>query len=565
VDKVVRQTQGYQDMQNADLRGAKVRILSFLAAILIGLMLSAGQASAHAVLEQASPEPNARLTAGPSHIELRFNEAIESSVGSVEVLDSLSNTITKNKPELSGDRKSLTLELPRLVEGIYTVSYRVVSADGHPVAGSYPFIVGNPPEAKDASAFDIHSELGHAGHSGVATELTKQAFLTYTVRAAYYAALLLGAGFMLWLAVMRRRASAYGEAAHDWFKQWGLWITRALIVAVLLHVFVHSNEVMEGQPLADWPRLFTSTSVGLAWAGALVLAFIGPLVRRAGSWVGVLWALSLLALESWSGHASAYEPLAYAMLLDYAHLAASALWAGGLALLVGLWFKDRKEAGRFAAAFSDIAWICIALLTLTGIAEALLFLPKLSYLFYTGWGALLVAKTVLVLLVIVTGALLRLRIRKGELPRPSLLKLDAGLMAAIIIIVGLFTYISPLPENEPVRFHKMGEDMHLSLRVTPNVPGENDFVVKVWLPEAVGQPKSVTLRLRSEDRSELGPIEVPLQAYEDEEFDAFTGYVKATYESEGPYIPFAGRWLAEIRVLDNNDNELIHTEPFRNY
>ncbi len=562
MDKLVRQThEGSSNNQG----GARIRSLSILAALLIGLMLGVGQAAAHAVLEQASPEPNSRLSAGPSQVELRFNEAIEASVGSVEVLDSLSGTVTKNRPETSGDRKTLTLKLPALVEGIYTVSYRVVSADGHPIAGSYPFIVGNPPEAKDASAFDIHSELGHTGHSGVATELTKQAFLTYTVRAAYYGTLLLASGFMLWLVVIRRRASAYGETAHEWCNQWGLWVTRALIIAVLLHVFVHSTEVMEGQPLADWPRLFTGTSVGLAWTGALVLAFIGPFVRRASGWVAVLWALSLLALESWSGHASAYEPLAYAMLLDYVHLAASALWAGGLALLVGLWFKDRKEAGRFAAAFSDIAWICIALLTLTGIAETFLFLPKLSYLFYTGWGTLLIAKTVLVVMVIGTGALLRLRVKKGDLPRAGLLKLDAGLMAAIVIIVGLFTYISPLPENEPVRFHQMGEDMHLSLRVTPNVPGENAFIVKVWLPEEIGQPKSVTLRLRSEDRSELGPIEVPLQAYEDEEFDAFTGYVKATYESEGPYIPFAGRWLAEIRVLDRNDNELVHSEPFRNY
>ncbi len=562
---MVRQTYNDQAVIRHHSRGATGRFLTILAAVLIGIMLSQGQAAAHAVLEQASPEPNARLNAGPSQVELRFNEAIEASVGSVEVLNSLSERVTKNGPEISSDRKSLTLRLPSLAEGIYTVSYRIVSLDGHPIAGSYPFVVGNPPEAKDASAFDIHSELGHTGHSGVATELTTKAFLTYAVRAAYYGALLLASGFMLWMVAIRRRSAAYGQAAHDWCDQWGLWVTRALIIVVLLHVFVHANEVMEGQPLADWPKLFTSTSVGLAWSGALLLAFIGPFVRRASSWVAVLWALSLLALESWSGHASAYEPLAYAMLLDYAHLAASALWAGGLAFLVGLWFKDRKEAARFAAAFSDIAWICIALLTLTGIAETFLFLPKLSYLFYTGWGTLLIAKTILVLLVIATGALLRLRVKKGELPREGLLKLDAGLMAAIVIIVGLFTYISPLPENEPVRFHQMGDDMHLSLRVTPNVPGENAFIVKVWLPEEVGQPKSVTLRLRSEDRSELGPIEVPLQVYEDEEFDAFTGFVKATYESEGPYIPFAGRWLAEVRVLDQNDNERVHTEPFRNY
>jgi len=543
-----------------------LRLVPILVAILISLMLGGGQAAAHAVLEQSTPEPNARLAAGPANIELRFNEAIEPSVAGVEVLNSLSVSVTNNKAVLSEDRKTMKLALPKLAEGVYTVAYRVISSDGHPIAGTYPFVVGNPPEAKDASAFDLHRELGHAGHSGgVATQLTSKALWTYAVRGAYYGALLLATGFMLWLAIIRRRQAAYGQTFHDWCSRWGLWVTRAVMIASLVYVFVHANEAMEGQPIGDWLTLFTSTSIGLAWAGTLLLSLIGVFVRQASNWVAVLWALSLLALETWSGHAAAYEPLAFVMLLDFMHLAASALWAGGLALLVGLWFKDRKEAGRFASAFSGIAWICIALLTLTGIAEVLVFLPKLSYLFYTGWGTLLIAKTVLVLLVIITGALLRLRVKKGELPTAGLLKLDAGLMAAIIVIVGMFTYISPLPANEPVRFHLMGEAMHLSLRVTPNMPGDNDFVVKVWLPETIGEPKLVTLRLRSEDRPELGPIEVPLELYEDEEFDAFTGYAKATYRADGPYIPFAGRWLAEVRVLDKNDDELVHTEPFRNY
>jgi copper transport protein len=111
----------------------------------------------------------------------------------------------------------------------------------------------------------------------------------------------------------------------------------------------------------------------------------------------------------------------------------------------------------------------------------------------------------------------------------------------------------------------MGEDMHLTLRISPNAPGDNTFIVKVWLPEPVGEPKSVALRLRSEDRPDAGPIDVPLERYEDTEIDNFTGFVKATYRAEGPYLPFPGRWTAEIRVTDAKDNEKVHREPFRNY
>jgi copper transport protein len=151
------------------------------------------------------------------------------------------------------------------------------------------------------------------------------------------------------------------------------------------------------------------------------------------------------------------------------------------------------------------------------------------------------------------------------LPTAALLRMDGALMALIISIAALFTYISPLPANEPVSYHKMGEAMHLTLRISPNRPGVNQFIVKVWLPDKVGEPKAVILRLRSEDRKELGPIDIPVKPYVDKEITSFDGYVKAAYSAEGPFIPFAGRWIAEVRVMDKDDNEKVEQYEFRNY
>jgi copper transport protein len=541
-------------------RAALLLIFVFIAAIFAAYPQSV---QAHASLERYSPEPNTQLKASPPKVELTFNEAVEAGVGSVQVIDSLSNSVTNAKPAVSQDRRTISLPLPALKEGVYTVAYKIVSIDGHPMTGSYVFVVGNPPGAKDASAFNVHSQLGHSGHGahGVSTSLTSKAFLTYAIRVLYYAFLLLATGYMLWMALWKEK----GESAAAPVRNWGIWLTRGLLIAVLLFVFIHSREVMEYQPASDWVPLFTKTAVGLAWAGAIILSLIGSMVLRAGKWVGVVWALALLALESWSGHAAAYEPKLVTIALDFLHLAASAVWAGGLALLLGLWLTDRKESGRFAATFSKAAWMSLVVLVITGVISTLQFLPKLSYLFYTAWGTLLLIKTAFVALVIVTGFLLRLKVRRGDLPAGFLLKADAVLMALIIVAVGLFTYISPLPANEPVRAHQMGEVLHYTLRVTPNVPGVNEFIVKVWLPETEGKPKSVILRLRSEDKPDMGPIDIPIKAYEDEEIESFTGYVRASYRAEGPFIPFAGKWTAEIRVMDQKDNETVKKESFRNY
>ncbi|CAM4336975.1 copper resistance CopC/CopD family protein [Paenibacillus tarimensis] len=539
-------------------------LLLLAAAALTGGLLFPQHASAHASLIGAAPEPDSRLEAGPELIKLTFNERIEAGLGSLELFDSNSRPVTDRKPETSQDGRSLSLTLPKLGEDVYTVAYRVISADGHPVEGSYVFVVGTPPAGRDASSFDPLKELGHAGHhERVSTQLSVKEFINYTVRVLYYAALLLASGYFLWMALRRGRVDS--PSAQEWYAKWGLWTTRGLIVAVLLYVFFQSTALMEGQPGSQWAQLFTGTAVGLAWSGALVLSFTGPLVRSAGHLVGVIWAVSLLALESWSGHAAAYDPQWLTITLDFVHLAASAVWAGGLALLLGLWFKDRKEAGRFASIFTGPAWVSMVLLVLTGVAVSLLYLPKLDYLFYTSWGTLLIVKTALVLLVLVTGTLLRWRVRRGELPQALLLKADGVLMTLIIIIVGLFTYISPLPANEPVNHHKMGTDMHYTLRITPNVPGTNTMMVKVWLPEEAGSPKSVVLRLFSEDRQELGPIDVPLEPADEEELTPFEGYEMAAYRAEGPYIPFAGSWRAQIRVMTPDDDELVNEYVFRNY
>lgn len=537
-----------------------------LLAALLAVLGLCGRAEAHAVLERSSPAPGERLEAGPDEVRLEFNEPVDAKVGYVRVLDGRSGRVADGDPEALDGGRTLRLPLPRLGEGLYTVTYRVVSADGHPVEGSYVFVVGDPPEAIDASAFDLHRQLGHEGHGGgAATQLTAREFLIYAARAFYYGALLIAAGWFVWSAWAPRRSASFGEAFRDWSGRWGLWATRAFLVAALVHVFFHAVELTEGLPLSEWGRLFTATDIGRAWTVTLALALIGPLARTASRPVGWLWAGALLLVESFSGHAAAYEPGWLTIGLDYVHLAGASIWAGGLAMLAGLWSRDRKEAARFAAVFSGPALWAMAAMAASGLSSAWVFLPGPAYLFYTAWGFLLLVKTGLALLAVLAGGLIRLRLRRGGMPQGALLKADAAILAAIVVIVGLFTYISPLPANEPVYAHKMGEDMHLTLRITPNVPGENTFIVKVWLPEPLGEPKSVALRLRSEDRPDAGPIDVPLEPYEDTEIDNFSGFVKSTYRAEGPYLPFPGRWTAEIRVVDAEDNEKVHREPFRNY
>ena len=81
----------------------------------------------------------------------------------------------------------------------------------------------------------------------------------------------------------------------------------------------------------------------------------------------------------------------------------------------------------------------------------------------------------------------------------------------------------------------------------------------------LGKPKSVRLRLFSEDKPELGAIELPIEPFKDDEISTFEGYTKFPFKVKGPYTPFAGKWKAEVRVIDSEDNERVVVTDFRNY
>lgn len=533
-----------------------------LAAFALWMGLAAGvpAADAHAELVRMTPTSGSQMEDSPSAVELLFNERLDTGGTKLSVLDAAKRNVADGKPERFEEGKGLRLALPKLGEGHYTVTYSVISADGHPVSGAYVFTVGHPAPLPEASQLDPHAQVGHDHHG---TSANDQAFLIYAARIAYYAGLLVTAGLALWSLILR---GAQASTLVRDVREKALSIAgKSALIATLVYVAISLMDLTQGEPLSEWLRILKDTTIGRLYVAELLLAFAAPLLTSLGKWGRLVWAVVFLGIEAWSGHAAAFRPEAYTIGLDFVHLAAASVWAGGLVLLLAIWLKERPEAGRFALVFSKWALVSFLALWITGILSTLAFLPSLTYLKYTLWAKWLFAKIVLSLLVAVTALLIRLRLRKGDLPRGALLKTDVGLLAALVLVVGVLTYQTPLPKNEELHFHQMGTDLHITLRITPNIPGDNAFTLKVWLPEDQDEPKQVQLRLLPLDRKDVGYVDVPLEAYEDEEFDGFPGFAKYTYRAQGPYLPFADEWQAQMLVTDGNGELLERETSFRIY
>lgn len=113
------------------------------ALIVIGAVLAAPLAFAHAHLEAQTPAANAQVTSAPQALTLKFSEGIEPKFSGLTITNARKQTIKTGTATRSEENKSqLVVPLEDTLQaGEYTVDWHVVSVDGHKTKGSYTFSV----------------------------------------------------------------------------------------------------------------------------------------------------------------------------------------------------------------------------------------------------------------------------------------------------------------------------------------------------------------------------------------------------------------------------------------
>jgi methionine-rich copper-binding protein CopC len=100
----------------------------------------------HAALVKSTPAPRATLIKSPDRVRLWFNEPLETKFARVSVWDGQGRQIDQEDARVGpDDPKALSVGIPALGPGAYTVRYRVLSVDGHVVEGSFRFTVRAQP------------------------------------------------------------------------------------------------------------------------------------------------------------------------------------------------------------------------------------------------------------------------------------------------------------------------------------------------------------------------------------------------------------------------------------
>jgi copper transport protein len=197
--------------------------------------------------------------------------------------------------------------------------------------------------------------------------------------------------------------------------------------------------------------------------------------------------------------------------------------------------------------------------------SSMLYLNDLSYVFQTRWGHLLLLKIAVVIIVIMVGTIIRNRyIMKGQFQIGTWIKLDIALLIIIASLAALLSSVEPNPPNEPLHWHEMGEDIHMTAKITPRIPGDNRFELSVWLPEHSGEPTSVSMSLTLENEGAPKNIELTELERDASEY-GFGGFNEYMYEADSDELDRAGTWLIHIAVTNQENQSWTYEREVRVY
>jgi copper transport protein len=487
------------------------------------LALAPASAGAHAVLTHSTPHRGSTVNAPPRQVVFDFNEPVEASFGSVRVFDSDGRRVDQGEVAYPyGHQRSVGVGLrPGLGRGLYTATYRVVSADGHPVSGGFSFGVGVAGIANGGNAPSV-ADLLEDTDAGPGVEIPYG-----VVRGLHYAALLLMVGAIgFWGLVWR------GLSAERW--PGGLLLGAATLGLVSAAAGVSLQGALgAGVGLGhgfDSTVLHASldTRTGLAWAvraGAWLVLIAALFSTRApGGRRALLASVPVLVLVlsmPYGGHARTQSPAWVLMPADAVHVTAAGAWLGGLVLLLAAFWPRGGEAARGAAEatrrFSRMALPAVALLLGAGLVQAWFFLGSPGELFDgSAYSLSLLAKMALLaeIVALASGNRRRTAGLAGDGAVPGALRramrFEVGLAVLVLAATAVLVREQPpesLASGPATRELDLGP-MRLEMVVEPPKVGPNDFHLYFFDRRSgaqVDRVKELTVRVEQHDKG-VGPL-----------------------------------------------------------
>jgi methionine-rich copper-binding protein CopC len=197
-------------------RRHRLAALAAAALVLVAPVALAAPASAHDSLTGSTPADGSTVTTAPERVRLTFTDEVKKLGLTVLVKDPSGASVADGEPRIDGNAVIQPV-VPLTEPGTYTVAYRVVSTDGHPVNGRFTFtldVAAPASPSASASATETPTESASASSSptAAASSIAASPAAASSDSGSATTWLLVGAGLLVALVVtglvLARRRSA---------------------------------------------------------------------------------------------------------------------------------------------------------------------------------------------------------------------------------------------------------------------------------------------------------------------------------------------------------------------
>lgn len=473
-------------------------VLAVLAGMFLAL-LAASPAQAHATVVRTTPAIDEIVATAPQQVTVEFSEPVSVVAAETGVIGP--DGERADAEPAAGDGNVLTFFLgDDLPNGTYLVSYRVISADGHPVPGGFTFSIGERSAAPDPA--DLVTDVDPL----VNILVVVNRFLSYAGLV-----LLLGPGLLMVAARLRNGDFPPTRGPRRLMTAGLGLLAGTAAVGLYLHVPYTAGSSLFGFTGPDVAMVLESRFGIAALLRLLIVVAAIPMIRwltRAPDGLATKLAPAGLAIAlavTWpmSGHATTSPAPPLTMVSDTVHVLAMGMWLGGLVTLAAYLVRRSNTRGvrDLLPEWSRWATWLVAALAVAGLAQAVIEVGTVEALLQTRYGQLVIAKIVLFGLVLVAAFFARRAVARGDgslltrLRRIIAVELAVGAVLLGVSAVLVQTVPASVAVNDTSDQFEAGDRYSVELKdelftlrfeLEPVAVGENTAHLYLYTPE--GEP-----------------------------------------------------------------------------
>lgn len=317
------------------------RLGAWLLIACVFIILIPKSASAHAYVVKSNPAENETLKKAPSVVKIEFDEDIQvSSFNTLFVRDTSGKRVDLKDAHIDKKNKKI-LEAglkENLKNGLYSIQWKAISADGHPIQGVIPFRIG----LAEAGTDDIQvEEMGYVPQIDMIME-----------RGVLYTSFSLFLGVLFFNLIMYKGNATSVQSRSKriiWISLFGIFISLLFNLPLQAKINADVSWLEALDPLLLKETLQLSV-FGYVWitqmaliSTIIIVTYFAVKSERLSSFkvwsIPIVLFMGLLVMKAFNSHAYGLKFKEIAVVMDFLHLFAASLWIGGYHRLFFFYIK----------------------------------------------------------------------------------------------------------------------------------------------------------------------------------------------------------------------------------